>query len=645
MGRDAEPVDLDALRAAAFVENGLGARDGWTSEQGVGYAAFRAALAAEPRADAHADAPAPAAPSDDDADEDPNFMSPATLVRRAMRGDASPPRPPEVEGERDDASESMSERAATPSSEGGASGARDPRDRFVPATVRPVPGASPVSVLRWSKQGPKTIAVGREDGTVDLVSCLEGADTGADAGADSMRFETSATLRGHSGAVLDVDFSLGGDAVVTASTDGDVRLWSRIGPDRAWACARRVPCGGSGRVPSTSASTGAVLAAFPSAARAARFHPSNENLVFVGRDARSVWLINASTGHVAASVSSKTYMRSGITALCVDETGGAVWAGDEDGKVFAISSARSWTTTTAPAKSSRESHSAAPESHSAALESRSAAPETLPIDDDSSDGRSSEDRTVVRHPTVGDLASLDAETDAVGAVETLDATVGTLDASVGTLPPRPALGDRLRAAARAAASRLPLPRLARASRHRLAIVARVKPPFGSGSRGGVRTLRRFAHLRATRGPAIVAFFRDGTVAVYRAPTGAALGDVSPVSATVTPGWPAGGFGGADASPPRNPIAPLLVVAAARGEGAVAFALPETHGAPAMRDAALTHGSGFGAGGFGAGGIHASAAAVAFDGDGGFVAVGYGAEDEPRGGSLAVWRRVPGRGDA
>ena len=199
----------------------------------------------------------------------------------------------------------------------------------------------------------------------------------------------------------------------------------------------------------------------------------------------------------------------------------------------------------------------------------------------------------------------------------------------------PTVGHRLRAAA----SHLPLPRLARASRHRLAIVARVKPPFGSGSRGGVRTLRRFAHLRATRAPAIVAFFRDGTVAVYRAPTGAALGDLSPVSATVTPGWPAGGFGGADASPPRNPIAPLLVVAAARGEGAVAFALPETHGAPAMRDAALTHRSGFGAGGI------ASAAAVAFDGDGGFVAVGYGAEDEPRGGVLAVWRRVPGRGDA
>ena len=93
MGRDAEPVDLDALRAAAFVENGLGAREGWTSEQGVGYAAFRAALAAESRADADADALAPAAPSDDDADDDPNLMSPATLVRRAMRGDASPPRP------------------------------------------------------------------------------------------------------------------------------------------------------------------------------------------------------------------------------------------------------------------------------------------------------------------------------------------------------------------------------------------------------------------------------------------------------------------------------------------------------------------------------------------------------------------------
>ena len=263
-----------------------------------------------------------------------------------------------------------------------------------------------------------------------------------------------------------------------------------------------------------------------------------------------MWLINASTGHVAASVSSKTYMRSGITALCVDETGGAVWAGDEDGKVFAISSTRRLATTTA--KSSRES--------------------------DSIDERSSEDPTgaaaaVARHPTVG---------------------------------------HRLRAAA----SRLALPRLTRASRHRLAIVARVKPPFGSGSRGGVRTLRRFAYLRATRGAAVVAFFRDGTVAVYRAPIGAALENLTPVSAVVTPGWPAGGFGGADASPPRNPTAPLLVVSAARGEGAATFAIPETHGAPAMRDAALAHGSGFGADGI------ASAAAVAFDGDGGFVAVGY-----------------------
>ena len=85
-------------------------------------------------------------------------------------------------------------------------------------------------------------------------------------------------------------------------------------------------------------------------------------------------------------------------------------------------------------------------------------------------------------------------------------------------------------------------------------------------------------------------------------------------------------------PAEEPDGAALVVSAARGEGAATFAIPETHGAPAMRDAALAHGSGFGADGI------ASAAAVAFDGDGGFVAVGY---EEVRGRTVSVWRRVDG----
>ena len=76
-------------------------------------------------------------------------------------------------------------------------------------------------VLRWSKLGPRTIAVGRDDGAIDLIACVE--PTAVMGKIEPARFEVRSKLRGHSGAVTDLDWVLGGGELASASLDGDVR--------------------------------------------------------------------------------------------------------------------------------------------------------------------------------------------------------------------------------------------------------------------------------------------------------------------------------------------------------------------------------------------------------------------------------------
>jgi hypothetical protein len=59
---------------------------------------------------------------------------------------------------------------------------------------------------------------------------------------------------------------------------------------------RQIACGGG--VGSTS-SGGGGTATTAGVVNAVRFHPLNGNLLLVGRAAKSVWLVNASTGRVA----------------------------------------------------------------------------------------------------------------------------------------------------------------------------------------------------------------------------------------------------------------------------------------------------------------------------------------------------------
>ena len=340
--------EAEFLRAAVLLANAPGERATWVAKQGGGgYSTFRAFLADGSHVDLRAAAPVSA-------------LSPTSLVRHAMSAS------PESGLTRSEA------RTEIPVLSTGVHNDWIPVSfpaplRLEPPMPRPDPSAatsqlsSPplrIRVARWSKQGPKTLVLGREDGIVDFFSFTPPAnDTVTGSLAASPPAPPSlvaiSSVAGHFPlATLDADFSLRGGSCVTAGADGSLIVWLRKdGVERAstvsgaecrgasWYVARRVACGGSGSAPTTSTSA-TILAAFPSPIHGARFHPVNDNLVFVARAAKSVWILNASTGLLEASFKDKKRLRAEVTALCTDESGAKIFAGDADGKLFALSHER-----------------------------------------------------------------------------------------------------------------------------------------------------------------------------------------------------------------------------------------------------------------------------------------------------------------
>ena len=263
---------------------------------------------------------------------------------------------------------------------GGAGGCSASRGLLVPKRMKMVPAANDgngglafgvtptaigggrpaaaVRVVRWSKLGARTMAVGREDGTVELIACAHGhgegeadeargdegragrsekghlrttssASTGKFGRFVPWRFRRLATLRGHSRAITDADWTLAGGDLATSSLDGDVRLWSAAdAADGGWRCARKISVAGCSHGGFDPSKGGAV--------NAVRFHPSNGNLLVLGLESKAVWLVNASTGRRVATVSSRMYMAAPITSLALNGSGSLVYAGDAAGKIHVI---------------------------------------------------------------------------------------------------------------------------------------------------------------------------------------------------------------------------------------------------------------------------------------------------------------------
>ena len=373
-------------RAAVLTANGIGARARWEAKQGVDYATFRAALR-------DAKGGRLRQTVDDTAE------TTSTVTTTTSRASSSVHLQNRIDG--DDATVARFE--PLPSRQ---------RYAFVPATVaddetvgggtitecpvrlkRPTSNA-PVVVTRWSRVGnpsrsPAKLALGRADGSVDIVDIRDSSRGASKANAPSpgSRFVLVASLKGHAGPVADVDWSASDDRLVTACARGEIRIWSATGrhescdakmadgttedanvsdpyePELVWRCSRVVRLDGDandGPEPSSDPTgknekdetglpggdrtsndrVGKTRRAGSSSVQihpvpGVRFHPLNSNVVFVAFAHRGFAILNASTGVLSVSKSdSKRFSRAAMTsAPCVDATGSFVFAGDASGRL------------------------------------------------------------------------------------------------------------------------------------------------------------------------------------------------------------------------------------------------------------------------------------------------------------------------
>ncbi|RWS08628.1 hypothetical protein B4U79_05611, partial [Dinothrombium tinctorium] len=118
-------------------------------------------------------------------------------------------------------------------------------------------------------------------------------------------------LKGHTDGVLDFEWSLSNDLIVSCSLDCTIRLWHTA----SGACLRII------RDPTFSA---VITAAF---------QPINNNMIVIGNGKGYIHVINVSTGIVVKGGSLKTNTNCCVQCLCFDTSGRILWIGDSRGFV------------------------------------------------------------------------------------------------------------------------------------------------------------------------------------------------------------------------------------------------------------------------------------------------------------------------
>ncbi|XP_027054020.1 WD repeat-containing protein 13-like, partial [Pocillopora damicornis] len=120
------------------------------------------------------------------------------------------------------------------------------------------------------------------------------------------------TLRGHTAAVTDFDWSITNDFILSASLDGTARVWN--------------PASGQClRVVNDSHSCGLT---------ACRFQPVNNNMLLTGNQKGHLSVFNMSTGKGFKGGSAK--VSAGVKSVEFDSSGILVWVGDEKGSIHAF---------------------------------------------------------------------------------------------------------------------------------------------------------------------------------------------------------------------------------------------------------------------------------------------------------------------
>jgi WD40 repeat protein len=340
-----------ALRAAVLTANGVGGRDRWTTKQGIDYSSFRLALVGAKDGRVRRKEAAPAV-----ADTTSASASSTMPVNRAQ-GTPAPSNATSRQNVFTHATVDAQHRicdAPQQTNEASTTGAR----------------RAGVTVAKWSHRSGHherntadstfSVALGRADGVVEiLIASL--VDTGIlnETETDSsnkFRLSTVATLVGHVTRITSIGWSPNDDRLVTGSSDGEVRLWSavatgdtgdtagdtgRVGDTNGdttnkWTCARVIRCGEAsescdGSKPPTGTSTKNAVPVV-----GVNFHPMNPNVVFVARAARSLSILNASTGLTSANVESPAWMPSRLNTMCLDCVGRNVFCGDTEGRVLVV---------------------------------------------------------------------------------------------------------------------------------------------------------------------------------------------------------------------------------------------------------------------------------------------------------------------
>ncbi|KAM0951743.1 putative transcription factor WD40-like family [Dioscorea sansibarensis] len=116
-------------------------------------------------------------------------------------------------------------------------------------------------------------------------------------------------LKGHSKDITDFDFSSNNQYIASSSMDKTVRVW-----DASQGHCIRVIYGVSSQL-------------------CIRFHPVNNNLLFVGNANKEISVMNFSTGRVI----NKAVFENELTAMDNDHTGQLIFSGDAQGCIYTVS--------------------------------------------------------------------------------------------------------------------------------------------------------------------------------------------------------------------------------------------------------------------------------------------------------------------
>lgn len=120
-------------------------------------------------------------------------------------------------------------------------------------------------------------------------------------------------LEGHQSGVMDMQWSITNDLIVTASLDGTARVWQvtkgncmRVLKD---TCGAQVLC--------------------------CCFQPLNENMIFTGNSKGLIQVFNLSTG-ILANKNCVQKVNGRVQTMCFDSMGTNLWVGDSSGSIAAF---------------------------------------------------------------------------------------------------------------------------------------------------------------------------------------------------------------------------------------------------------------------------------------------------------------------